>query len=66
MFLVIPSSYAKILGETNFQSWEFLRRENSPRTRGWSRLRDRTLAGPKNERKSAFFVKKLKLPKNCF
>ena len=21
----IPSSYAKILGETNFQSWEFLR-----------------------------------------
>ena len=34
---------------------------NTPGTRGWSRLRDRTLAVPKNRAKISFFRKKIKI-----
>ena len=51
MLLHISSSYAKILGEKLFRTWEFLRRgskakdgENTPGTTGGPGGRDRTLA----------------------
>ena len=37
------------------QKTEKKKEENTPGTRGWSRLRDRTLAGPKNPRENPFF-----------
>ena len=66
----LSSSYAKILGETNFHTREIprsgskaedgeekkKRKKYTPGTRGWSRLRDRTLTVQKNARKSVFFV----------
>ena len=37
--------------------------DNTPGTRGWSRLRDRTLSVHKKTRENKFFFRKQKLPK---
>merc|ERR1712128_408731 len=67
-FLHISSSYAKILGEKLFRTWEIPRSgskakngENTPGTVGGQGGRDRTLAvkSRKNAKKSSFFVKKI-------
>ena len=63
----ISSSYAKILGEKLFRTWEIPRSgskakngENTPGTAGGPGGRDRTLAieSRKNVRKITFFSKK--------
>ena len=64
-FLHISSSYAKILGETNFHAREIPRsgskveggekKKNTPGTRGWSRLRDRMPVVHKKCAKISFF-----------
>ena len=68
----ISPSYAKILGETNFQPREFPRRgskakygENTQGTAGGPGGHDRTLAvkSRKNTRKSFFFRNKIKITK---
>ena len=76
----ISSSYAKILGETNFHTREIPRsgskakdgekkKRNTPGTAGGPGGRDRTLAvkSRKNRRKSVFFRTKIKItPKKYF
>ena len=74
--LHISSSYAKILGETNFHAWEIPRSgskaedgENTPGTAGGPGGRDRTLAVKSRKRaeKSFFFRTKIKFtPKKHF
>ena len=73
----ISSSYAKILGERLFRTWEIPRSgskakngENTPGTAGGPGSRDRTLAvkSRKTAEKSFFFRKKNEMnpPKNIF
>ena len=73
----ISSSYAKILGETNFHAREIPGSgsksedgENTPGTAGGPGSRDRTLAvkSKKTPKTTFFLLKKKKLPKKniCF